>query len=55
MPSEWSRFSAGERAERIATAIVEDAMELVANNADKIRPRFAPITTQGEIDAFLSS
>lgn len=54
MPSEWSKFSMVERAERIATAIIEDAMELVVNNADKIRPRFAPITTQAEIDAFMS-
>lgn len=54
MPSEWARFTPVERAERIATAMVEDAMELVANNADKIRPRYAPITSKDDLDKFFA-
>lgn len=54
MPSEWARYTAVERAERIATAIVEDAMELVANNAEKIRPRYAPMASKEDMDKFLA-
>lgn len=54
MVSEWTAYSEDDRVERIAAAIIEDAMELIANNKDKIQPRFTPMVIDKDAEDFLN-
>lgn len=42
-PKDWAEIPEIERAEMIATAQIEDAMELVSNHSEKITPEFSPM------------
>lgn len=54
MVSEWTAYSEDDRVERIAAAIIEDSMELIANNKDKIQPRFTPMAIDKDAEDFLN-
>lgn len=54
MISEWMAYPENDRVERIATSIIEDSMELISNNKDKIRPRFTPMVIDKDTEDFLN-
>lgn len=53
-PSEWAAIEHDERAEMIATSMIEDAMELVSSHPDKVKPVYGEMSADNDIESFVS-